>query len=310
MKSKKLVRERTTKYRNQREDTMINMDMRTKPDGTARTAAQQKSDRANRQRQIVGMTCSKIFDAKAVHRKKRRDLWRIVLLCDLAFYDTIEKNRAEIQNRTGTRLIDIVLSYENANYLEVIDIPQEYTVFFRKLLDIDGEEKPVLSDYISTGLFYSLKDAQKHLDDMRAEFADECMSLHIRERDSFMFDEHDPEGSIRSGDWRLRSILDHQQMIATHRVHGDVEVDAGLVQFLEALWELGYETVYSCEGRYAGGGETEPHSRYIMFENEAHAERFFRQFGGVLDGQVYNQGRRCVRDFTIPANIEIYRPTS
>lgn len=269
---------------------------------------ERRSEMNRRSRQVVGIVCAKIFDAKAQMKYKKNDIWRIVLLCDLIYYDHIEQNRAEIQNRTGVRLIDIVLSYENKDYLEVIDIPQEYTVAFKKVLNVDNAvengEKLVLSNTLTSGLFYHYTDALRHMGDMKNEF-EEVVKVRVLERDSFVFDEHDPEGTVRSGAWRSMVRTRHEQVIATHPKHGDIEVDAGLKQLLEALWELGYETLYSCEDEMSG-------NPYILFPDLENAERFVREgsWGGHVDQVVYFGGRRAVRGFSIPPNIEVYKPNN
>src|SRR4051812_25476266 len=70
-------------------------------------------------------------------------------------------------------------------------------------------------------------------------------------------------------------MLSHEQLT----LPDGVAVDAGIANLLNALWELGLRTKYSCQGTPAGLCEEEQagSGAYILFPQATDAISFFRQ---------------------------------
>jgi hypothetical protein len=70
-------------------------------------------------------------------------------------------------------------------------------------------------------------------------------------------------------------VTDHPQ-VRVLRDGEPVEIDAGLVNIVRALWRLGYDTISSCQ--HVTGSTV----AYVAFRTLADGERFVSEFGGTL----------------------------
>lgn len=76
-------------------------------------------------------------------------------------------------------------------------------------------------------------------------------------------------------------MIEHDQVLVTSP-NGEVEVDAGIVHFLEKLWNLGFETDMSCQNING--------FVWIKFSHACHADDFVHL---LLDGVCNIVGETC-----------------